>query len=56
MGSLTQQKQLSRSEVVRRATAAMVKAAFYVVLYVVVAAVIQWLFTSFLLRYGVKIF
>ncbi|MEM2213113.1 MAG: mechanosensitive ion channel [Candidatus Nezhaarchaeales archaeon] len=53
MAQLTQQ--LSRSEIVKRTTAAMVKTALYVVLYVVITAVVQWFFTSFLPRYGVDI-
>jgi len=47
--SMSQEK-LSKEEVAKKASAAMMKIVLYVVLYVIVAAVIQWVFTSFLLQ------
>ncbi|MEM2928600.1 MAG: mechanosensitive ion channel [Nitrososphaerota archaeon] len=39
----------------KKTSTTMVKIVFYIVLYVVIAAVVQWLFTSFLLQYGINI-
>ncbi|MEM1575835.1 MAG: mechanosensitive ion channel [Nitrososphaerota archaeon] len=39
----------------KKTSTTMVKIVFYIVLYVVIAAIIQWLFTSFLLQYGINI-
>lgn len=50
-----QEERMDKSEIAKNATTAMAKVVLYVVLYVVVAAVIQWLFTSFLLQFGINI-
>lgn len=46
---------LSKVEIAKYASYSILKTVVYVVLYVVVAAAIQWLFTSFLPLYGVDI-
>lgn len=53
--SSTQQEQMIKSDIAKNTTAAIVKVILYVVLYVVVAAVIQWIFTSFLPQFGIDI-
>ncbi|MEM2860110.1 MAG: hypothetical protein QXR40_05410, partial [Candidatus Bathyarchaeia archaeon] len=53
--SLAQKEEMNKSEVAKNATAAMAKVVLYIILYVVVAAIIQWLFTSFLLQFGINI-
>jgi len=55
MSSSAQKEEMNKSEVAKNATAAMTKVVLYIILYVVVAAVIQWLFTSFLLQFGINI-
>lgn len=55
MGALTQQEEISKSEIAKNATTSMAKVVLYIVLYVVAAAIIQWLFTSFLLQFGINI-
>ncbi len=42
---------MSGEEVAKKASAAMARIALYVVLYVIVAAIVQWIFTSFLLPF-----
>jgi hypothetical protein len=44
------QEKPRREEVAKRVSVAMIKMTLYVVLYIIVAAVIQWVFTSFLLQ------
>ncbi|MEM3508900.1 MAG: mechanosensitive ion channel [Nitrososphaerota archaeon] len=46
---------MSKTEIAKKTSTTMVKIVFYIVLYVVIAAVVQWLFTSFLLQYGINI-
>jgi len=47
--------ELSRSEIAKKTTSSIVRVVLYIVLYVAVAAVIQWLFTDLLLRFGINI-
>jgi small-conductance mechanosensitive channel len=51
----TQQEHISKSEIAKKTSTTMVKIVFYIILYVIVAAIVQWLFTSFLLQYGINI-
>jgi small-conductance mechanosensitive channel len=46
---------LERAEIARKASASIVKVTVYVVIYVLVAALLQWFFTSLLPRYGINI-
>jgi len=46
--------ELSRSEIAKK-TSSMLRAVLYIVLYVAVAAIIQWLFTDLLLTFGINI-
>ncbi|MCS7132175.1 MAG: mechanosensitive ion channel family protein [Nitrososphaeria archaeon] len=46
---------MSKVEIAKKTTLSIVKVVIYVVIYVVVAAVIQWLFTSFLPQYNIVI-
>lgn len=46
--SSAKQEQLGKEEIAKRASAAMARIVLYIVLYVIVAAIIQWIFTSFL--------
>jgi len=47
--------ELSRSEIAKKTTSSIVRVVLYIVLYVAVAAVIQWLFTDLLLTFGINI-
>lgn len=51
----TREEHMSKTEIAKKTSTTMVKIVFYIVLYVVIAAVVQWLFTSFLLQYGINI-
>ncbi|MCS7369252.1 MAG: mechanosensitive ion channel family protein [archaeon GBS-70-058] len=53
--STSQQGHMNKSEIAKRASTSMIRVFLYVVIYVVTAAIIQWLFTSFLLNYGVNL-
>lgn len=53
--SASQQERMEKSEIAKKASTFMMKVVLYVVLYVIVVAIIQWLFTSFLLNYGVNL-
>lgn len=53
--SSSRKEQLDKAEVAGNAAKAMAKIVLYVVLYVAVAAVIQWLFTSFMPQFGINI-
>jgi small conductance mechanosensitive channel len=55
MSSSTKQEQISGSDIAKNTTAALAKVILYVVLYVAVAAVIQWVFTSFLPQFRIDI-
>jgi len=41
---------MSASEIAKKASVTMVKIVFYIILYVIIAAIVQWLFTIFLLK------
>jgi small-conductance mechanosensitive channel len=47
--------ELTKSEIARKTTSSIIRIVLYIVLYVAVAAVIQWLFTDLLLRFGINI-
>jgi small-conductance mechanosensitive channel len=47
--------ELSKSEIAKKTTSSIVRVVLYIVLYVAVAAVIQWLFTDLLLTFGINI-
>lgn len=51
----TVHEHLERAEIARKASASIVKVTVYVVIYVLVAALLQWFFTSLLPRYGINI-
>ncbi|MBS7624367.1 mechanosensitive ion channel family protein [Candidatus Bathyarchaeota archaeon] len=53
--SSSKKEQLDKAEIAGNAAKAMIKVVLYIVLYVAVAAVIQWLFTSFMLQFGINI-
>jgi len=46
---------MSKAEIARKTTISIVRVILYVMIYVVVAAVIQWLFTSFLPQYRIDV-
>ena len=47
--------ELSRSEIAKKTTSSIARIVLYIVLYVAIAAVIQWLFTDLLLTFGINI-
>jgi small conductance mechanosensitive channel len=47
--------ELTKPEIARKTTSSIIRIVLYIVLYVAVAAVIQWLFTDLLLRFGINI-
>ena len=55
IGSSPQKEQSDKAEIAGNVAKAMVKVVLYIVLYVAVAAIIQWLFTSFMLQFGINI-
>lgn len=42
------QEELSKEEIAKRASTTVVRIVFYIVLYVIIAAIVQWIFTSLL--------
>jgi len=55
MSSSIQQEQINRSHVAKNTTSALAKIILCVVLYVVIAAVFQWIFISFFPQFGINI-
>jgi small conductance mechanosensitive channel len=51
----TVHEHLERAEIARKASASIVRVIVYVVIYVLVAALLQWFFTSLLPGYGINI-
>ncbi len=55
MGESVLTREMSKSDIAKKTTTSIVKLVIYIVLYVVAGAVIQWLFTDFLLKLGVNL-
>jgi small-conductance mechanosensitive channel len=52
---MASQEQLSKPEIAKRISTSMARIVLYIVLYVIAAAIVQWLFTSFLPSYGISL-
>ncbi|MCS7125560.1 MAG: mechanosensitive ion channel family protein [Aigarchaeota archaeon] len=48
-------EELSKAEIAKRGASSIVKLVVYIVVYVGIAAIVQWIFTSFLPQYGINI-
>lgn len=55
MGESVLTREMSKSDIAKKTTTSIVKLVIYIVSYVVVGAIVQWLFTDFLLQFGVNI-
>ncbi|MEM1677540.1 MAG: mechanosensitive ion channel family protein, partial [Nitrososphaerota archaeon] len=55
MSSNLQNEELSKIEIAKKTGRSIAKLVVYIIVYVAVAAVIQWFFTSFLLQYGINL-
>lgn len=54
-GVSASQEEVSKAEIARKSSISVARVVLYVVIYVVVAAVVQWLFTSFLPQYNINL-
>ncbi|MCF8884239.1 MAG: mechanosensitive ion channel family protein [Aigarchaeota archaeon] len=55
MSSNLQNEELSKIEIAKKTGRSIAKLVVYIIVYIAVAAVIQWFFTSFLLQYGINL-